>query len=92
MACAGFLLVYAVYIEIGCRQREGDYIMTKSLRQLRKIAKSKGVRIEADRDDYGWGYWLLKADDDDEFFNDDNFCSDRGEVEYKLEQISKEGN
>lgn len=59
-----------------------------TLTELRKIAAPLGVKIEADRDDTGWCYWLLKADESGEgVFEDDNFCADRDEVYYKLMNI-----
>jgi hypothetical protein len=60
------------------------YIM--KLKELRKIGKGLGVRIEADRDDTGWGYWLIKDDGSGEgIWSDENFCTSLYEVLYKLE-------
>ena len=56
------------------------------LNELRKIAKGLGVRIETERDDYGWGYWLIKNDGSGEgIWSDENFCTSLYEVLYKLE-------
>ena len=53
------------------------------LKELRKIAKDLGCKVEAAWDDAGWGYWLLKEDGLG-IWDDDNFCTTLEEVEYKL--------
>lgn len=61
--------------------------MAKSneLNTLRKYAKTLGVKVEAERDDMGWGYWLLKDDGSGKgIFEDDNFCTSYDEILYKL--------
>jgi hypothetical protein len=60
-----------------------------TLNELRKKAKALGVKIEADRDDTGWGYWLLKDDGSGEgVWDDENFCSSLEEVSFKLNWIA----
>lgn len=59
-----------------------------TLKELRKQAKALGVKIEAERDDTGWGYWLLKDNGSGEgVWADDNFCTNLEEVSYKLDQV-----
>ena len=43
-----------------------------TINELRKIATTKGVTIGTQRDMYGWSYWLLDANGND-LFEDDNF-------------------
>ena len=65
--------------------------MANRLNQLRRKAKTLGVKIEADRDDYGWGYWLIKDNGSNEgIWADDNFCESHDEIEYKLELYAAE--
>lgn len=65
--------------------------MANRLDQLRRKAKTLGVKIEAERDDYGWGYWLIKGNGSGEgIWADDNFCSSRDELAYKLELYAAE--
>ena len=62
-----------------------------TLHELRRFAKPLGVKIEADRDDCGWGYWLIKDDGSGEgIWADDNFCADREEVWWKLQSYRAE--
>jgi hypothetical protein len=56
-----------------------------SLKALRTRAAKIGVMIEADRDDYGWSYWLLNTG-----WSDDNFCVDHDEIETKLDRLEAE--
>lgn len=63
-----------------------------TLAGLRKRAKALGVLIEADRDDTGWGYWLLDPVTREGIWADDNFCTSHDEIDAKLEQIKQEGN
>lgn len=56
-----------------------------SLKDLRARAKPLGVTIEADRDDCGWGYWLLGTG-----WPDENFCTSHDEIETKLGQLERE--
>ena len=56
-----------------------------SLKSLRKRAKALGVTIETDRDDMGWGYWLIGTG-----WDDDNFCVDHDEIDRKLDRIEEE--
>jgi hypothetical protein len=65
--------------------------MSNRLSQLRRKAKHLGVKIEADRDDYGWGYWLIKDDGSNAgIWPDDNFCVSHDEIAYKLQLYVKE--
>mgnify|MGYP003108826702 CR=1 FL=1 len=50
-----------------------------TLKGLRKLASDLGLTIEAVRDDFGWGYWLVGTG-----WEDDNFCTSHDELEYKL--------
>lgn len=60
-----------------------------TLKELRKQAKALGVKIEAERDDIGWGYWLLKDDDSGEgIWEDENFCVSLEEIYYKLQWVA----
>ena len=59
-----------------------------TLKELRKKAKALGVKIEADRDDTGWGYWLMKDDGSGQgVFDDNNFCASLEEVAYMLDWV-----
>lgn len=55
------------------------------LKELRAYAATLGITIEAERDDYGWGYWLIGTG-----WPDDNFCVDHDEILYKLQKFSAE--
>jgi hypothetical protein len=61
-----------------------------TLKDLRARAKTIGVRIEADRNDYGWGYWLLDDKTGTPVWDDDNFCDDHAEISSKLRQLEFE--
>lgn len=61
-----------------------------SLKKLRKRAAKIGVLIEADRDDTGWGYWLIDEKTQQPVWDDDNFCSTHDEIEYKLTSLENE--
>jgi len=52
-----------------------------TLQALRKRAADLGLTIECDRDDAGWGYWLIGTGWDDETFSTCRF-----EVASKLDQ------
>jgi hypothetical protein len=65
--------------------------MTKlTLKSLRKRAKLLDVIIEADRDDTGWGYWLLNPVTRDGVWADDNFCTSYDEISGKLDDLERE--
>jgi hypothetical protein len=65
--------------------------MTKlTLKALRKRAKLLGVIIEADRDDTGWGYWLLRVGTREGVWADDNFCTSHDEISGKLDDVERE--
>ena len=61
-----------------------------ALKDLRARAKTIGVRIEADRDDYGWGYWLLDDKTGKPVWDDENFCSDHQEIADALRKLEFE--
>lgn len=61
-----------------------------SLKSLRAEAKKLGVLIEAQRDDFGWAYWLLNPETREGAFGGDSFCTDHSEIEYKLERIKEQ--
>lgn len=56
------------------------------LNELRKTAKAKGVQIGTQRDMHGWSYWLLDADGND-LWADDNFFTSLDKVQAALEEI-----
>ena len=61
------------------------------LLELMKKAETLGVRIDAQIDDFGWGYWLLKNDGSgDGIWADDNFCTSCEEIAWKLEAYEAE--
>ncbi len=65
--------------------------MTKlTLKSLRNRAKLLGVIIEADRDDTGWGYWLLNSVTRQGVWADDNFCTSHDEISGKLDDVQRE--
>jgi hypothetical protein len=61
-----------------------------SLKQLRARAKAIGIRIEADRDDCGWGYWLIDAKTGETPWVDDNFSTSHDELGGKLTILERE--
>lgn len=61
-----------------------------SLRELRQRAAELGVKIDAEKDDEGWGYWLLDATTGEGVWSDDNFCTSPDEIEWKLDLIENE--
>jgi hypothetical protein len=61
-----------------------------TLASLRKRAKVLGVLIEADRDDTGWGYWLLNPVTRNGVWADDNFCTSHDEISGKLDDLERE--
>lgn len=60
------------------------------LKELREIAKGLGLKIEAEKDDFGWGYWLIHSETREGIWEDDNFCTSLSEVEYKLNVYAAE--
>jgi len=64
--------------------------MANRLNQLRRKAETLGVKIEAERDDYGWGYWLVNAKTGGGVIAGDDFCESHEEIEYKLELYAAE--
>lgn len=63
--------------------------MTDTLKTLRAKAKDLGVTIDAQRDDSGWGFWLLDSDGNG-LWADDNFCTSHAEIDAKLDQYAAE--
>ena len=61
-----------------------------TLKVLRARAKAIGIRIEADRDDMGWGYWLVDANTGETPWDDDNFSTSHDELDYKLTSLERE--
>ena len=61
-----------------------------TLSALRKRAKALGVVIETDRDDVGWGYWLLDAATGGGVWADENFCTNRIEIRDKLDLLEQQ--
>lgn len=57
-----------------------------NLNDLRKTAKAKNVQIGTQRDMHGWSYWLLNADGND-LWADDNFFTSLDEVRVALEGL-----
>jgi hypothetical protein len=55
-----------------------------SLAKLRRKAESLGLTIEIDRVGRDIGYWL-----DGTGLEDDNFCANKQELEYKLDSFSR---
>lgn len=43
-----------------------------TLKDIRKLASTKGASIATERNDCGWSYWLLDKDGND-FWTSDNF-------------------
>ena len=61
-----------------------------ALKTLRARAKMIGIRIEADRDDCGWGYWLIDERTGETPWADDNFSTTHDELEGKLRDLERE--
>jgi hypothetical protein len=61
-----------------------------TLKDLRARAKTIGIRIEADRDDRGWGYRLIDANTNEGVWADDNFSTSHDEVDGKLTDLERE--
>lgn len=55
-----------------------------SLQQLRQQAAKLGLTIEIDRVGRDIGYWINGTD-----WTDDRYCSDKLELQYKLEQLAQ---
>lgn len=60
------------------------------LQKLRNRATKIGIRIEADRDDEGWGYWLIDNKTNDTPWDDDNFSTSYDELEDKICDLERE--
>jgi hypothetical protein len=50
-----------------------------TLKSVRAAAAQKGLRIDTQRDMYGWSYWILNADGTDPQ-EDDNFYTQLNDV------------
>ena len=61
-----------------------------TLKDLRARAKTIGIRIEADRDDRGGGYWLIDANTNEGAWADENFSTSHDEVDGKLTDLERE--
>lgn len=60
--------------------------MTSKIEALRKLAAQKNVGIGTSRDQHGWSYWLLNANGDD-LWADDNFFTNRKDLKAAIDQI-----
>lgn len=61
-----------------------------NLKELRRIAKGLGIKIDAEKDDFGWGYWLIHPETKEGIWEDGNFCTSLSEVENKLNIYAEE--
>lgn len=64
--------------------------VSKRLASLRARAAAIGVRIEADRDDYGWGYWLIDNHTGEGPWADENFSTSHDELDGKISDLERE--
>lgn len=56
-----------------------------TLKLLRKRAKGLGITIEAERDDFGWGYWLIGTG-----WKDGDFATSHAELDRALDRYAAE--
>lgn len=72
----------------------GDYQSTPKkssrLQELRKRAAKIGISIEAEKDDEGWGYWLVDVETNDTPWDDENFSTSHDELEDKIGKLERE--
>ena len=61
-----------------------------TLKDLRARAKTIGIRIEADRDDSGWGYWFVDVKTGEGPWLDENFSTCHDEIDGKLTDLERE--
>ncbi len=61
-----------------------------TLKALRARAKAINIRIAADRDDCGWGYWLIDSQTGETPWADDNFSTSHDELAGKLDELKRE--
>lgn len=61
-----------------------------SLKDLRVRAKAIGIKIEADRDDVGWGYWVIDAATGEGPWEDDNFSTCHDELAGDITRLELE--
>jgi len=78
----GYMLIHR------SRENQERKELGMSLRKLRQRAKRIDVHVEAERDDYGWGYWLVYPESDNDPLAGDRFCATHSEIAYKLEVIA----
>lgn len=64
--------------------------ISRRLQKLRDRAAKIGIRIEANRDDVGWGYWFVDVETNDTPWDDENFSTSHDEVEGKLCELEQE--
>ena len=64
--------------------------VSKRLAALRSRAAQIGIRIEADRDDVGWGYWLIDNATGEGPWADENFSTSHDELDGKLSDLERE--
>ena len=64
--------------------------VSRRLQKLRDRAAKVGIRIEADRDDVGWGYWLIDNKTDTTPWGDENFSTSHDELEGKIDDLERE--
>jgi hypothetical protein len=56
-----------------------------SLKALRQRAAELGLTIECDRDDVGWGYWIIGTG-----WSDETFSADRDELSDAIEEYARQ--
>lgn len=61
-----------------------------SLIKLRKRAAKLGVSIATQRDDRGWGYWLVDPITLNGIWEDDNFFTNHGSLALALDSLADE--
>ena len=60
------------------------------LDSLSMRAHMVGARVEAVRDDSGWGFWLLEEDSCETVWQDDNLSTSLQELEYKILMLEED--
>lgn len=66
-----------------------------TLKALRARAARIGIRIETERHDVAiggnsWGYWLVDEKTGDGPWEDENYCTDHGELASAIKQLEAE--
>ena len=59
----------------------------RTLKELRQMADTKGAKVETERYEDGWGYWLLKKDGTD-IYPGDNYHADRDSLEEGIDKLN----